>query len=112
MGKHNIKTLNNRKHRALYQYQTKQTFRTKLPLKSRTFYNEKMISPLERQNMFQHLETRWRSKRTLNPSPLMRTLKSQLIGEQALTKKKKKKKNTLIYQKIYPISKVEKTRRE
>ena len=70
-----------------------------------------MISPLERQNMSQHLETRWRSKRTLNPSPLMRTLKSQLISEQALTKKKKKKK-TVIYQKIYPISKVEKTMRE
>ena len=42
--------------------------------------------------MFQHLETRWRSKRTLNPSPLMSTLRSQLIGEQALTKKKKRKK--------------------
>ena len=52
-----------------------------------------MISPLERQNMSQHLETRWRSKRTLNPSPLMRTLKSQLISEQALTKNKKKKKD-------------------
>lgn len=50
-----------------------------------------MISPLGRQNVFQHLETRWRSKRNLNPYPLMRTLKSQLIGEQALTKKKKKK---------------------
>ena len=47
-----------------------------------------MISPLGRQNTFQHLETRWRSKRTLNPSPLMRTLKSQLTDEQALTKKK------------------------
>ena len=72
-----------------------------------------MISPLGRQNMFQHLETRWRSKRTLNPSPLMSTLLSQLIGEQALTKKKKrKKKKTVIYQKIYSISKVEKTMTE
>ena len=69
-----------------------------------------MISPLGRQNVFQHLETRWRSKRTLNPYPLI-TLKSQLIGEQALTKKKKKKK-TVIYQKIYSISKVEKTMRD
>ena len=61
-----------------------------------------MISPLGRQNVFQHLETRWRSKRTLNPYPLI-TLKSQLIDEQALTKKKKKKKDCNLPKNIFYI---------